>query len=370
MSKFTIQVISPFSDKKTKQMYECGETIVIDSANRAVDIATRGLGQIRRADCGIKKRGRRKIMIYQSWLLTVGGVETATRNLLKAFPDANFTLVINGNGSVSAKGVAELAKLCDVIIDDGEQEYECGTLILNHYTSAPEILDRVKAKKVYQMVHSDFGSLCDIGSFRQLDWKPDPRVDKVITVSETAQKGLKTRFGVDSVVVPNILLSADQNAVTTFLVASRATSEKGMDWTLDLFDRFDQADKNYRVILCTDMANAPQPIRNRIYANERIVVIDNDSHATDFLRMADYLVMLSRGESWCYSVHEALAAGVPVLASAIPEFEKVIKPGENGYIIKHVKATDIDVIFDEIPRFKPAEEKISPLWQKVLGGRL
>ena len=56
--------------------------------------------------------------------------------------------------------------------------------------------------------------------------------------------------------------------------------------------------------------------------------------------------------------------------SDCPELKKLIKDGENGYI--YSDDLDIDKLFDRTlkDKMKPYEEKISPLWEKVLDGEL
>ena len=66
-----------------------------------------------------------------------------------------------------------------------------------------------------------------------------------------------------------------------------------------------------------------------------------------------------------------MANGCAVIGSKIPEIEKVVKDGVNGYLLNDdLSNLDIDKIFDKIPRPNGYTEKISPEWQKVLKGEL
>lgn len=364
---FKIKVTSPFDDRETKIRRGVGEVFETPSRARVVDIAKRRLGKILSVRSEEPRTGR-NIMVYMSWILRVGGVETATKQMMQAFPDCHFTLVVKDSPTIPPESIAEFGELADVVIDDGEREYSCDVLVVEHYIGAQEILGRVKAGKVYQVVHADFGTLSEVAGVRTGRFVLDPRVDEVIVPSENARKGLLKRFGVRSTVVPNILLPPKPNATMTFLMATRATAEKGVMEALDLFARFDEAGRDYRVILCSDLTKATPAVQNRIKDNKRIIVVENDAHVTDFLQMANYLVQLSKSESWCYSVHEALAMGVPVLAS--PVLEGVIEDGKNGYIIRRVLEANVDIIFSEVPKFKPVWERVDPNWQKLLWGEL
>lgn len=74
----------------------------------------------------------------------------------------------------------------------------------------------------------------------------------------------------------------------------------------------------------------------------------------DYIANADYLVQLSDNEGYCYSVIEALTAGVPVLITPCPVFEELqIKNKEHGYILPFdMKNLPIEDIYNHIPKVK------------------
>ena len=80
---------------------------------------------------------------------------------------------------------------------------------------------------------------------------------------------------------------------------------------------------------------------------------------------------MSTSESYCYTIREALAQGCAVLGSKIPEIQKVVKDGVNGYLLNDdLSDLDIDKIFNEVPKVSGYKEKLSPEWRKVLEGSL
>ena len=91
----------------------------------------------------------------------------------------------------------------------------------------------------------------------------------------------------------------------------------------------------------------------------------------DFLSHADYLVQTSYCESYCYSIHQALNMGVPVISTNIPEAKKVIENGKNGYLVSiDLHDLDIEKIMEKCPSFEARWEKVEPVWNKVLKGEL
>lgn len=363
---YKIQALLPFYDVKFGVNRNIGEIVEVDSEERIEKILKLKLGELVSV-YHENKKGKR-VIIHHTELYRIGGIETAARQISKAFPDYDITFVVGKNADQTQ--ILELSKRHSVIIDNGVDNYKADVLILMNYDSAQIIINRVKADKVYQFVHADWEQLLKLGTFRDFKLPIHSRVNKVLAVSETAQAGLKRAFGIESEIVPNILNPIKEKR-PIFLVLCRATNEKGIDKMLDMFDKFEQAGKDFVVFLCSPIIQAEKPIQDRIKANRHILLIPPSPYNQELLRSADFLVQLSHNESYCYSVREALQLKVPCIVSDIPELAKLIQDGENGYVLKRdLSNLDIDKIFNKKLTLKPYEEEISPLWEKVLEGEL
>lgn len=366
MAVYKIRVSQAFTDIKTGKQVNYGTLFETDSAERASNILKLGLGKIVEIQHDAKKS--KKVLIHHSELYKIGGIETAAKQISQAFADYDLTFIVGAKADLTQ--VKELAKRHSVVIDNGVDKYKADVLLLMNYDSAQHIIDRVEAKKVYQFCHADWQGLIDSGAFRGFQLEIHPRVDKVIAVSETAQKGLKTAFNIDSIVVPNILCPLEDKRLV-FLCLTRATIEKGIDRLLDMVDSFNAAGKNFVLFLCAPLEGAVKMIQDRVKSTRNILVLPPSPYTQELLRSADYLVQLSSNESYCYSVREALQMQVPVIVSDIPELSKLVKEGENGFVIKNdMSNLDVDKIFNKVPKPKAYSEKISPLWKKVLKGEL
>lgn len=351
-----------FTDMTNGKTVVGGSIFETDDSKRALNIIRQNLGEL--VEVEHKNKTGKKIIIHQNFCYKIGGIETANRELAQAFKDKDITFVF---GTADPEQMVELGKYASVVLDKNENHYDCDVLIMSNYDSAEHILPRTTAKKIYQQIHADFDNLTKMKVWSTFMWKPDSRVDKVLAVSETAKRGLKIRFNVDSEVVPNVLLPPQKRLV--FVVLSRATAEKGIDRVLELANRMEQAGKDFVIYISSTL----EQLRNRkdILAQSHIVPVEPSVYGVDLLNGADYLIQLSLNESYCYSVREALVRRVPVIVSRIPEFEKLVKDGVNGYILNNdFNNLDIDKIFNHIPKPKPYTEKISPLWDKVLEGEL
>lgn len=112
-------------------------------------------------------------------------------------------------------------------------------------------------------------------------------------------------------------------------------------------------------------------LNQRLGADKNIVFVEPSIYNEGLIKNCDYLVQLSKNESYCYSVHQALAQGKPCICTDIPEFRKVIKDGENGFLVgQGLEGLDIDAIFSKQLKPTPREEPLDPIWQKVLNGEL
>ena len=364
---YGIRVLLPFHDIKTGRLTQIGEIIEVDSEGRARNIFSQNLGELVYAK-HLDKKGK-SVIIYHTEFYKIGGIETASQQISKAFPDYDITFIVGKNADRTQ--ILELSKRHSVIIDDGVENYKADVLILMNYDSAQKIINRVQAEKVYQFVHADWKSLLRLGTFSGGFRLPiHERVDKVLAVSETAQAGLKEAFGIESEVVPNILNPVKQER-PIFIYLGRATNEKGIDVMLDMFDRFKAAGKEFVVFMATAIEQAIQPTRDRIKAADYILQIPPSIYAQELMRSANFLVCLSDQESFCYVVREALQVKTPCIVSDIPELAKLIRDGENGYVVKKdLSNLDIDKIFNKKLKLKPYEEEINAKWNKVLEGEL
>lgn len=310
-----------------------------------------------------------KILIQMTYLNNIGGIETACDHLARTFKDEDITFVINALSDGAMDLVERLREHHEVILDlDQDMTHEADVILFFTPIMIETDISKYKARKMYQVVHSDIGGLMEYQRWQDFKWAPDPRIDKVLAVSDTVQKGIKEKLGIDSVVVPNIFNPRPDRRV--FLFMSRATSEKGLDKVLKMADKFDEAKKDYTLII-SSRVDPYGPLWPTIQNNHRIMYVDSSMYNDVLYRCADYLVQLSGIESYCYTIREALAHKVAVIGSKIPEIQKVIKDGVNGYLLDDdLGDLDIEKIFNEVPRPDGYNEKVPDIWRKVLGGEL
>lgn len=362
-----------FLDIKTNEMRKAGD-IFACSFDRYNEMLCNGIKvePVRIDYRGKKKKTGPKIIVYQKLLYVIGGIETWDMNLARTFEDRNITFVFS---QADKTQMVELSKYADVILDDSNRHYSCDVLINANYDGSDILLPRTKAKKVYQAIHSDFKALKDVNCWTNFNLNINPRTDAIFSASETAQKGLKEGFGYDSVVVPNILAKADTERPMVFISLTRASEEKGIGRVIQMAQEFKRKGYKFIWLLCSTLNGADSEANKRyieaIRGIPEFINVQPQLYTRELLKFSDYLVQCSDTEAYCYSIREALQQKVPVIATKFTEATKIIKDGENGYLLDFdLKNLDVDKIFKEVPKVKGYEEKVNPIWEKVLNGEL
>ena len=356
-----------FSDIITGEPHYKDEILEVEGIERVRNMVKRNICSLIHIPAPKKKKGK-KVVVYQNLLFCIGGIETADYQLAKTFSDRDICFVFR-NADIDQ--ALRLGQYCEVMIDNGVDNIECDVLILANYDSYPLIKGRVKARKIYQQCHADWLNMKKMPQWANFEWSPDIDVDRVIAVSETTSEALKKAFNrkIDSIVVPNILSEPEESEFRVFLTLSRFSAEKGANMIVGLVRKFHEANKPFLWLIGGTMSDSrlDQSLRN----DKSVVFLPPSPNNEALIRNCDIMVQLSKNESYCYSVHQALACGKPCLCTDIPEFRKVIKNGENGWLIgQHYENLNLDSIFGERLKVKKLKEDISPLWDELLEGNL
>ncbi len=316
---------------------------------------------------GKKKKTGPKVIIYQKLLYKIGGIETWGLNLAKIFESRDITFVFSEADDIQ---LLEFAKFANVLIDNGERRYDCDVFISANYDGGAIILDRINARKRYQTIHSDFEALKKVNGWTNFELNLDKRFDHIISASETAQKGLKNGFGYESTVITNPLVPIAEKPLI-FLTLSRASEEKGFSRMVEMARRMEGAGKPFIWLVASTLENSTPEIRAAVASVPEMITVQPQFYTKQLLHISNYIVQLSDTEAYCYTIHEAAASGIPVIATEFEQAKKIIKDGKNGYILKFdLSNLDVDKIFNKIPTDCTYTEKIDPNWQKVMKGEL
>lgn len=365
MAKYTLKVTSDFGDMYTGAQHVRGSRFTIEDEQRVRSLCQRKLTKLVAIEHE-PKEGKR-VLFISSMIYKIGGIETANRAIAEHFKTKNIAFVtLNADQTATGQLIAT-AKWHDLYVLDGETTLEADVAILQHSDSALA-LDRIKADKVYQQVHSDLTTLKKVEKYGRFYYYDNDRINGYLAVSTTAKEALEREEGRKSVVVPNLM--PEVRKCLKIVVLSRATEEKGIDRVQRLAEKLQKYTDDFVIWLSSAIEQYDRA--DELLANGHIVPIRPSVYATSLLDGADYLCQLSRSESFCYSVREALQRKVPVIVSDLAEFRKLVKNGENGYILADdMPDEQIKQIVEHIPKPKEAYKPgVAPIWHRVLEGKL
>lgn len=369
---YTLRLQAEFDDIITGERHRPGEILVTDDGARAKNIVALNFGRLIAINSGEKKG--KKVVFYLSEIAKIGGIETAMYHLARVFCDRNITFRAR---TADTSQMLRLGRYANVELDDNT-EFECDVLVAVSWNALAMCKGRVRARRVYQQVHADWETLRKFPLWQNYDWAPDATIDKVLAVSETAQKSLQTAFSrpINSVLVPNLFVEPDDEPVVTLCSMTRLTDEKGAARIVKMVDAFHAANKQFLWFISATLANSG--IGDKLRNDTSVVFLSPRIDNVPLLGSVDYCVQLSDSESYCYTIREALSYGTRCICTRIPELEKVVDSSERGFLVKKdlsdLDADKIQKIFS-IPR-KPSlyhdkeAKKIKALWEKVLNGEI
>lgn len=287
---------------------------------------------------------------YFYYLSNIGGTETFLYELAKKYHDLDLTIVYRYADSTQIQRLQQYVR-CVKFIDG--MRIKCKRAFFNY---GIDIIDSVDAQDYCFVIHADYedmqkrGQLCNIPQHH--------KINKYIAVSQRAAAGFKKVTGKNVEVCYNPFEIKKPNKALHLISATRLSKEKGKDRIIQLADMLDRAGIKYIwTIFTNDVKEIDNP--NIIYMKPRLDVLD-------YVASADYLVQLSDNEGFCYSVVEALCAGIPVIVTPCPVFDEIgLIDGENCYKVPFdMKDFDVAKLLNKPKDFvyRPPQDS----WDKLL----
>lgn len=301
----------------------------------------------------------KKVVLCQHFFNKIGGIETFIINFCKTFyKEYDITLLCR---NIDIDNALKLSQYADVVCEP--TDIECDTLIITSVLIDNQMIEKVKYKKIYQMVHSDWSQMKRFWDWEIKKYSPDTQF---IAVSESARDSLKKEYGYDSIIIPNILIKPYVNSQKTLKLLSlcRLTKEKGFERMKILCDLLEELHIPYIWNVYGTNVYNKQSYKNMIIQKSITKNIG------EVIKNHDYVVQLSDTESFCYTMYESLLLGVPVLVTPFPNAKQEIKDGENGYILPfdmNISKDKIKQIYKNIPQnVKYKQEGVKEQWQELL----
>ena len=185
----------------------------------------------------------------------------------------------------------------------------------------------------------------------------EPVIEKLrarIAVSEVARETLRIHLDTDAVVIPNGI-SADffaqalpnqewKRPLNIGFIGRFSEPRKGLGVLLEALPNIARIFPDFRLLIAgpgegIDAMQSINPaLRNRLQFLGRI----NDEEKASFLKSLDlYVAPNTGGESFGIILAEAMAAGVPIVASDIPAFRYLLDDGKYGALFTNEDSDDL-----------------------------
>lgn len=307
---------------------------------------------------------QKSIIIYLDYVYEIGGIESwlyyLCQNLYSYY---NITFLFDVG---SMKQLKRLNKYVNVEHRNRDKTYICNILLIaSNWSGSPK---NIKYDKCISTVHSDYKYF---NEQLKANLSVVKEADEVVCVSKNAADSIKELFGIDGRIIPNILGKKEKTNKILHLVSfTRLSEEKGYSRICTLVKILKENNIKFDWKIFSDIEG-----KNLEKINyPEVIFMKPTLDIYDYIVDANYVVQLSDTEAFCYTIHEALQYGTPVIVTDIEAFKDVVIDEYNGYKIKldmsNVNSEFLSKIVNNIPKdFKYNEnfDELKSLWFEVLG---
>jgi len=302
-----------------------------------------------------------KIAIYFDNPYVIGGIETSSLNLAEFYNkqghDVTFIFKTQGNIDFLDK-MSEYANVKKLTYDNS-----CYDIVFyERYADTPFI----NANKKGLIINNNV-----------LDWENDyniPLVDFYISPSTECAEQFKIKFGINSIVIPNIINIKNENEKIDFIkrdinfvTVSRIDKRKGFEEMLDMVKLLEENNINYIwYIVGTGDLKYMDDIIKLFKPYENVVFVGKKDNPYPYIKNSDTFVLLSQTESQCMSMCEALKLGKRCIVgdfnTAYEYGANLIIKDENYKIEDLIKKETGNLIYPNVEQMwmdilKPVEKK-------------
>ncbi|MFX0196562.1 MAG: glycosyltransferase family 4 protein [Candidatus Hodarchaeota archaeon] len=194
---------------------------------------------------------------------------------------------------------------------------------------------RRKVKRfVYELLYIDFLTKIASRNFAYITVVSQELKKSFVQKGYEESKIRVVYFGVD-VRENDIKFKLKRCGETNILFVGRVSVEKGCDCLLRACKRIADQGKNFKLLLIGDGdIGSFSDMAVKLGIKDRVFFAGFRQEVSNFFKESEIFVLPSRGEGLPISILEAMASGLPVIASNVGGIPEAIEEGENGYLVR------------------------------------
>lgn len=214
-------------------------------------------------------------------------------------------------------------------------------------------LVRIKTVVVFQLAGSEFQLSPKLK--RWYLWAKD-REQHWVAVSENNRKVLCNVFGLsgqefkliyNGVVFPKTFAPNSLPKVSEhnrlILTVGRLSRQKGQDLILRAFAQIHASFPQHSLVFLGEgeLMDELKDLANQLNIKDKVLFLGRRSDVPQWLQRADIFVLPSRWEGQSFALLEAMAAGIPIIASNASSIPELIKNGQEGLLFEQSDIPDL-----------------------------
>ena len=300
----------------------------------------------------------KKIVFFNKTLLS-GGIEKCIETLSRyLYKDYELEICFYDDSKLDMNIVNILSKYAKITKLEENTVVDCDICIWCYlYFDYQKMKSLINAKEYICWIHSMPRIL------------PDCLLDDEMFVSDCSRficvsEAVKTNLNIskEGEVIHNFIndnikeLSMESNPLENDMdklklcVVSRLSNGKGFDRLLKLVESLEKNNTNYILNIIGKGRTKEDEIKEWCSPYSNVHFIGYRDNPYNYVKNSDYLIQLSDDESWCNSITEAKALGVPVVVTNFLSAKEQVLDGYNGLLVD-LNCEDYDTIVSKMIEF-------------------
>lgn len=293
-------------------------------------------------------------VFYQNHINVIGGIETFLFELarLANINHRDLTIVYRTGDH---EQIERIRHYCPIYsLADMPKPIKCRRAFFNYMLDA---IDDFEAEEYIEVVHADFKDK----SLKNFPPPVNSKLTKILAVSKNNAKSWEELTGITPEVVYNPITIDEEPRIMTLLAAQRFTQEKGETRVRKLIATLDDYEIPYVFHVFTD--------RKVDFNSPNVMYHKSTLEIRRWIKYADYMVILSDTEGFCYTGYESLCLGTPLIITRLPILDELgVNDGNSIVLDFDMHNLDVRDIYRRSGNFKFDYKKKPDKWTGLLLG--